>query len=287
MKRFVTSLIMLALAGVGSLIGCSDDSNNTTGGPGGGGGNGGNGGNGGGGGGGDVLIPIDDIGTATAKLYCGLVYSCCTMAEQDKAFEGITPKPQNEAECAQTFKGIYDMLVLPRLKKAVGEGRMEYDGYVAASCLDKLEGSCTVINGDPFESDPECQSVFIGKVADGGDCSGDDECAGADSVCVGDTDTELGKCQPRGAAGAACEFDDDCATNYCDFQTSMCAAQKAVGEACAGFSQCKDSYCDSVTSVCTARKADGEACVTPDECSGTCDSMTSTCTTPAPICDGM
>ncbi|MDC0747567.1 hypothetical protein [Polyangium mundeleinium] len=285
MKHFVTSLIALCLAGAGSLIGCGDDSNNTTGGgDGGGGGNGGNGG----GGGGDVVIPIDDVGTATAELYCGLVYSCCTMAEQDKALDGITPKPQNEAECAQVFKGMYDMLVLPRLKKAVGAGRMEYDQHLAASCLAKLDGSCTAIKGDLFESDPECQSVFLGKVADGGDCGGDDECAGDDSVCIGDTDTELGKCQPRGAAGAACEFDEDCTTEYCDFQASMCAAQKALGEACTGFSECTDSYCDSMTNMCTAKIADGQPCTSFEECeSNNCDMATSTCTTPAPICDGM
>ncbi|MDI1435708.1 hypothetical protein [Polyangium sorediatum] len=275
----MTSLIVLALAGAGSLIGCSDDSNNTT---------GGNGGNGGGGGGGDVLIPIDDLGTATADLYCGQVYSCCTTAEQDKALEGITPKPQNEAECAQFFKGFYDMLVLPRLKKAVGAGRLEYDQYLAASCLAKLDKSCSAINGDPFEADAECQSVFLGKVADGGDCSGDDECASDDSVCIGDTDTELGKCQPRGAAGAACEFDEDCLTGYCNFASSMCEEPKAIGEACSGFGGCKDSYCDSMTNVCTAKKADGASCTGPDECEGNdCDMATSTCTTPAPICDGM
>ncbi|MDI1446933.1 hypothetical protein [Polyangium sp. 6x1] len=281
MKHFVTSLIALALVGAGSLIGCSDDSNNTTGG-------GGNGGGGGGGNGGGGVIPLDDLGTKTAELYCGLVYSCCTMAEQAEAFGSLDPKPTNEAECAQAFKGFYDNMVLPDLKAAVEAGRLEYDGELLASCTVKVANDCTAIAGDPFEKDAECGKIFVGKVEGGGDCADDDECAGADSVCIGNDGMAFGKCQPRGGAGAACDFDGDCTTGYCDFPSNMCAELKALGDACIGF-DCKDSYCEGMTSVCTAKKADGAACTSFDECvSGECDTMTNTCVAPpAPICDGM
>ncbi len=277
MNRTVTSFFALALAGAFSFIGCGDDTNNNPT------GSGGNGGSGGGG-----AIAIDEIGTKTAELYCGLIYSCCTTAEQAEAFDGLNPKPTNEAECRQTFKGFFDGLVLPGLKEVIAAGRLEYDGDLAASCLPQLEGNCAAVIGDPFENNAECDMVFMGKVADGSDCSGDDECSGADSVCVGETDMALGKCQARGGAGAACDFEGDCTTNYCDFATSMCAEQKALGAACSGFNQCKDSYCDFNSSVCTAKKADGQACMGSDECeSDDCDMTTNTCVSSAPICDGM
>ncbi|HVK63836.1 MAG TPA: hypothetical protein VM694_05165 [Polyangium sp.] len=274
MKHFVTSLLALALAGAGSLIGCSDDSNNTTG-----------GGNNGG------AVALDDLGTKTAELYCSLIYSCCTMAEQAQLFEEVNPKPTNDAECVQTFATFFDGFVLGEQKKAVAAGRLGYDGELVAKCIPKLKGVCSAFEDDLFENDAECSKIFVGKVADGGDCANDDECAGANSVCVGDSgDNEFGKCQPRGAVGAACDFEDDCTTGYCDYFTNACGELKAIGEACTG-SDCKDSYCNSTTSVCTAKKADGAACSSFEECtSDECDTETDTCVVPpvpAPICDGM
>ncbi|MRG92195.1 hypothetical protein [Polyangium spumosum] len=261
----MTSLFALALVGAASLVGCGDDTNNTT------------------GGNNTPPVALDDLGTRTAEAFCEQVYSCCTMAEMDTVFANLMPKPTNEAECVQSFKAFYDMSVLADLKAAVAAGRLEYDGALAASCFAKVD--CGTLGAAP---DPECENVFAGKVADGGDCANDTECAGATSVCLGDSSMQDGKCGAPGAVGAACSFDDECATGYCSFSSNMCEEKKALGEACSG-GGCKDSYCDFMASVCTARKADGEACTFFDECqSGNCDAMAKTCAPePAPICDGM
>jgi len=266
MKRTITSLFALALVGAASVVGCSDDTNNTT-------------------GGNNTTPPIalDDLGTKTAEGYCGQLYECCTAAELDTVFQNMNPKPANEAECAQSFKAFYDMDVLPGLKEAVEAGRIEFDGALAASCFSKV--TCATLDAEP---DPECANIFVGKVADGGECKSDDDCAGATSVCAGDSSMQSGKCKTPGAVGTACEGGDECTSGYCDFQSNMCAELQAVGEACTGFN-CKDSYCDIMTMVCTALKADGEACDFFSECqSGECDAMTNMCAAaPAPICDGM
>jgi hypothetical protein len=301
MKRMVASLVLLGLAGTLAVAGCGDDTNNntTT--------------------GGAQDIPLDNIGTEMSELFCGVAFACCESGELTKLFEDFTPPPTTQAECEGTLRQVYDQLVLEGLKKGVEAGRLQYDGAKAGDCFAKLEGQCGVLQQAPFEDVAECQTVFVGKVADGADCGGDNECSAAGSSCIGETDTALGKCQPDPkegepcpefncveglrcsfsgmgsvcvkpkADGEACTGGIDCTSDYCDSATSTCAPQKAVGAACGGFNECKDSYCDFNTNVCTAKKADGAACMSFEECvSDDCDTMSQMCAPAevAPACDG-
>jgi hypothetical protein len=115
-----------------------------------------------------------------------------------------------------------------------------------------------------------------------------EECAGADSECVGGDQMMMpGTCLARVGVGASCESAPCTAGNYCD--ANICAPLKESGEACASPFQCKDDlYCDGATSMCAARKAGGEACTTSSQCQSlSCDITTNTCTGSGPLCDGM
>ncbi len=277
MKRTLTSLISLALVGALSAVGCSSDPENP---------DSSGGGNGGGG-----TIALEEIGQKNAEVFCGAAFSCCTAVELPTLFEGIGT-PKDEAECVQTFKGLFDGFALPGFKDSIAEGRIVYDGDKAASCFDNLPSDCSIVTpdgADPLETSPDCQAIFVGKVANGGDCAQDDDCAVDGSDCMGASNGMLGKCQLPGDVGAACMFGSDCKSDYCDFQTSMCAAKKALGEMCSGSQSCMNSYCDVDTKLCAALKADGDACLQASECqSDNCDLTTDKCVAaPAPICDGM
>lgn len=304
MKHTFLSILSIGLLFSAISAGCGDESDtNPT-----------------GGGTGTTDIPLDSLGSQTAKYFCGLAYSCCDMTELTQAFDDFGIMPKDEAECAAQLAPLYDKNVLADIKASVMAGRQSYDGKKAAACYEVIKDDCTAIQGDPFEQDPNCQTVFVGLVADGGACSMGDDCAGATSHCAGATDTMMGKCEalPKEgqpcpdftcedglacsfgamnqtcikpntkADGQMCESDIECVSNYCDFGTTSCAPQKAIGAMCSFSNECKDSYCDGMSKVCTAKKADGQACMFFDEClSDDCDLDTNLCApVQGPVCDG-
>ena len=50
---------------------------------------------------------------------------------------------------------------------------------------------------------------------------------------------------PKLAAGEACNNNEDCSSNYCDFSAAVgqCAAQLGAGEMCVDGSQCESQLC--------------------------------------------
>ncbi|WP_434046792.1 MULTISPECIES: hypothetical protein [Sorangium] len=54
----------------------------------------------------------------------------------------------------------------------------------AARCIAVLKNACAdFLDIDAlFDSHPECSTVFVGKVADGGECTDDNDCSSATSI---------------------------------------------------------------------------------------------------------
>jgi hypothetical protein len=303
MKRTLASLALTLFVGGSMLVGCGPDTKNTSSGnpPSG-------------------PIALENLSQALAQSYCELAFSCCTAMEQAVIFEDLNMVPKTAEECTASSKEFYDSLVLADIKASVDAGRVKYDGALAATCLDKIEGQCNSLATGGVGGDAECNAVFVGLVADGGDCVDSQDCATKDSFCTKAQGAMMGKCEAPAkegescattfcADGLVCDFgamtqtcikpiadgqmctsDFSCISEYCDSATGTCSQPKPVGSDCSSPQACKDSYCDFQTSKCTALKADGEACMFFDECqSGDCDQDTMMCTpvTPAPQCDGI
>lgn len=305
MKHLVTAIFSSSILLTAIISGCGGETDGTS-----------------SGGTGTTEVAFEALPGETAKYYCSLAYSCCDMMELTQLFQDLGGAPASEAECVPKMQMLYETNVFADLKASVMAGRQAYDGKKAAACYDAIKGQCSAIKGDIFETDPNCQTVFVGKVADGGECSMGDDCAGADSICAGATQTMMGKCQVAPKEGEACpDFvcadglecsfaamnqvcvkpyvkadgqmcasSVECTSHFCDSMAGTCAAQKAIGAMCLYSDECKDSYCESSTNVCTAKKAVGETCAFFDECaSDDCDFMKMVCVAAntGPACDGI
>jgi hypothetical protein len=301
MKRIIAFLVAATFVGGSMLTGCSDDTtNNSSGNP------------------PPAALELSDLSPAVANLFCGLAFSCCTPMEQTQMFKDFPSMPKTAEECEPVIKTQFDMLVFAGLKEGVDAGRLKFDGVAAKTCLGQSEGQCaTFIQGGPFGG-MGCETVFVGLVANGGDCAQDNECATAESTCVIPQNAMLGKCQPLpkegeacpsyqcatglacgkvnmmdvcikpGADGQMCSGSQECISEYCDFTTNICGQPKALGEACVISYDCKDGYCETQAKVCTALKAEGQACMSSDECQNhDCPMATMTCGAGAPKCDGI
>lgn len=298
MKRIIAFLVASTFCVGSMLVGCSTDPAKTTTPP--------------------TPIELKDVSTSMATLFCDLAFSCCTPMEQIAFFQNFPSVPKTATECKPMIQSQFDTYVVAGLQSAVDAGRLKFDGAAAQSCFDQIKDQCSVLAQDgPFQG-AGCATVFIGLVADGGECAQSNECATAGSFCAVPQGLMLGKCQPLAkegepcpnyqcATGLACGFVNmmnvcvkplpdgqmckgsaECASNFCDFNTSTCGQKKALGAACIGSYECKDGYCETQMKVCTALKADGQACMSFDECQSLdCTMGINTCALSRPTCDGM
>lgn len=299
MKRMMAFLFASMVVGGSTLIGCSDDtSNNTSGDP-------------------PTPLALEDLAPTMADTFCELAFSCCTAMEQAQVFEGFPTLPKTAAECVPSIKAQFEMFILAGLKEGVDAGRLKYDATLAGSCVGKIEGQCSALLQDgPFDGGG-CEKVFVGLVANGGDCAQGNECASADSTCVIAQGEKLGKCQaipkegeacpgfvcadgfvcgsvnmmdvcvkPK-ADGEACSSSIECVSEYCDFTGGKCGQKKALGDACTTSYECKDAYCEAQMKVCTKLKAPGETCASFDECQNFECTDAMKCAAAPPACDGM
>ncbi|HMY15464.1 MAG TPA: hypothetical protein PKA58_04000 [Polyangium sp.] len=300
MKRTIAFLLASTVVGGSVLAGCGDDTNtNSTGGA------------------GASPIPLEELSSKFSALYCEMAFSCCTTMEQGQLFDGLASIPKTEAECNTVFKAQLDTYIYKSLTDAVNAGRLKYDAALAGTCFGKVTKECTLLSGNSPLNDAECDKVFVGLVADGGDCGGENECAVAGSYCPIPQGAMMGKCTvlPKegeacpdfrcvdglgcdtvngmqvcvkpAADGQPCSSSLACTSEYCDFTTMKCSQKKAIGGDCFSSYDCKDSYCDNASKKCTALKAAGETCVGGDECASSDCGLDMKCAADIPICDGI
>ncbi|WP_437672143.1 hypothetical protein [Sorangium sp. So ce131] len=248
-------------------------------------------------GGGDVEpVALDALAGEFADVYCERIFRCCDAAEQAQLFELLSPKPETQEECSAELSLLLSLFSRQQ-KESVDAGRQTYDGEKAARCLAEMEGTCEGgLGGDdnPFDATPECSTIFVGKVADGGACTDDDDCSGAGSACTDDV------CTPPPAEGEPCSFGEGCQEGLsCEFSGDgmQCVklGNKPGGEACTASYDCASRDCDLIHG-CAPQKENGAECGFSDACkSGYCDAETFTCAPggptdePAdegPVCDG-
>jgi hypothetical protein len=135
------------------------------------------------------------------------------------------------------------LIISPSLEAAIDAGKIEYDEDAAEDCLAAIaDASC----------DPSARSARIPAEA----CS----------------DVYSG----TGGMGAACAFDEECASDNCmvpPCQMACCLGTcgariptVAVGQSCANAGCGHEAFCDIVDDLCKALKPTGATCMVGDEC---------------------
>ncbi|HAN30743.1 MAG TPA: hypothetical protein DCQ06_04030, partial [Myxococcales bacterium] len=93
-----------------------------------------------------------------------------------------------------------------------------------------------------FEDLPACDAVFVGQVADGGDCISNEDCAGG-AFCSANEQTCPGKCAARNARGQACTKDSCTKGLYCG-EGDTCTDKELDGGACTDDEHCLSGDCE-------------------------------------------
>jgi hypothetical protein len=171
-----------------------------------------------------VSIPFDELPSRYADATCSAAQAC---------WGSLLSVLLGGQDCQTLYEtAISDEL--DRLKQAIDQGTLRYDGTKLQACIDAVKArGC----GDGPEP-PECTAAIDGTVALGGDCSLSAECKGADTYCKTGA-TCPGQCALRETAGSVCKSDDDCGAGLrCSTPPSpeqrLCFVPVAEGARCGG-----------------------------------------------------
>lgn len=141
---------------------------------------------------------------------------------------------QSVSACT-SFKAAYlTGMPLAQIDDKIASGKMVFDRASAAACLAARRGaraSCAAMTEGPF---PDCAKVFQGTQPNGAACTFHfcDDCipvplpfsdctSGSFCFVPGDQSVRAsgdytGVCQPFTSVGAACQNDEQCASDHCD-----------------------------------------------------------------------
>lgn len=285
MKKKLSGLV-LGLGLVGAM-GCGDD------------------------GGGSGGMTPETFNSQITSAFCSKTFDCCTAEEiaADNTFISFT----TEAECNTKLGGLISAFF--PTQATVDAGKVEFNAAAASAAIEEANAAtcAQAFVDDDFLNDAGAK-VYKGKVAEGGSCSSNVECAVAGSDCVNgkcespaavgtaceaffDCDSDADdlycgddmKCAAKGALAADCTRDDLCLSGAC--LEGKCAMPGGTDAACDSGGDCASGSCSFGTSKCEAPKADGADCFTDNECaSGSCvDTSGSFKCGPAvgPSCDGL
>ena len=222
------SMVALACAGALLLVGCPKSRS----------------GGGGGGGSGPTLTEVPD---ALVTAYCDILFRC---PSTDGESSGVLLLLQNEAGCLDSLGKLLDLnRSFDDLERLVEEGTVTYDRAAASRCLGALSTSCSL--PDSMFAVEDCNEVFQGTIEEGGPCSRGEECMG-DSYCDHGPSGNAcpGTCQPKVAAGEACNDSGTCAVGdadgvECDFAAASPVCIRVEIGAAAGV----DGACGEVESA--------------------------------------
>lgn len=201
------------------------------------------------GGGGGGSVAVSQIGDEMGEVLCARMFECCDAAElmDNLGFFDV----ETQAECESFYAGFVGGLLEPQIQASIDAGRLRYDGDRMGACLDLLASMSCGEFGLAFATDEPwggCADPFEGLVAAGMPCANDMECAS--DYCDGDsTDFEgnvtEGTCGTLPGIGQACP-DFDCASGaYCSFEQGedICQATLSAGSECFSDDECASGNC--------------------------------------------
>jgi hypothetical protein len=131
----------------------------------------------------------------------------------------------------------------PSYAAARDAGHLDYDGEAAQRCADALAAlPCDQTSRAARSVAAACRDRFRGKIADGAACAFDEECASArcDQGACPEGVCCAGTCGPTrsgGAPGDACDRSSECGDGFCDADHT-CHTLVAAGGDCMRDEQC-------------------------------------------------
>ncbi len=135
----------------------------------------------------------------------------------------------NGEDCVKSNRAAIEQGSFSLLQAAIDAKRVSYHGDKVDGCLAALNGVGCSIFGNRLPH--ACDDVFTGSVADGQDCTLNEECTG-NSVCIFDAACP-GKCAVPSAIGGKCDSNDDCQDGLeCNSTAYTCEKIPGVGDAC-------------------------------------------------------
>ncbi len=149
-------------------------------------------------------IAATQIDESLANTYCEVLSDCALTG--DAAVFGALAAASDLNACRTFFTRFFEEK-RTSLEGRVTSGANTYDSAAFAQCLTDMKAACDLVEIS------RCEAAFEGKVALGGTCESDLDCAG-DARCSvsrssGDACTTA-VCIARVAAGQACVSDSDC-----------------------------------------------------------------------------
>lgn len=239
MRTPMNPIAFFVATGLLSLVACDSDSGSSSG----------------------TTVAPNQIHEALAGLQCDLLTSCTQ--DGDSGIFATLIAASNKTACQAMLTRAFEWTGTD-IEAQVASGALSYDGDKLAACFAQVRQSCDL---DFLDA---CDAAFEGKVALGGVCESDLNCAG-DANCVYSSAECGGTCRARVARGEACDFNGDCSQSAgptaCSFESSTCVAivselNREVGQRC-------DNTDDSSGYVRRTCK-NGLACVDGEDGTATC-----------------
>jgi hypothetical protein len=189
-------------------------------------------------------VPIEELGSQYAAVFCRKVYTCCDAAELTAG--GSTG--MGEASCRKLAAGGLSNNIESN-KESVDAGRIIYHADSARRCLDAVTAlPCAQWGVVQLEDDlsqsrfSDCVGIFEGTVLPNAPCSRSTECIDGtcgltDRVCVA-LPKEGESCPgDRCVTGLGCLT--DAAGNF-----TVCGALRADGSPCVLGGECESNFCN-------------------------------------------
>jgi hypothetical protein len=190
-----------------------------------------------------------------AEYICKITFDCPEWG--DAGLLTFTGRFRNKAACEA---GAIDVLGidLGNEAAAIEGGRLRFDGTKAQACFDEaeaaLEAACS--GQMPQELGDACELMYVGLIAEGGNCLESTECEG-DQACIRPDNQCYGTCAPDEDPCRNCTSDQ-----YCEGRQA-CAPRGSLGATCGDSDQCVQGVA-CVDGACAEPTANflnaGEAC---------------------------
>jgi hypothetical protein len=221
----------------------------------------------------EVDVNEDNLCAEQAEVVCYDLYHCCDDAKISTVLGVAVPPPEALCRALMTAE-CESWPVTAQLRRSLELGRVELETEAFEACLEALiaPAGCTTVATEPPWRAACSAPLWTGQVADGGDCSRDDECAGVESYChifegdcrplpragepcadsVGVWDgprcapgfmCRLDQCEPRPGEGDPCDAEICLEELICDPDTGTCTTPRQLGEPCKGYDHCATGYC--------------------------------------------
>jgi hypothetical protein len=203
---------------------------------------------------GAVPVTLDDWERCYEKRWCEWQVGCLPLNSYHDVQECIDESYQLEG-------GRLAAELRERLR-AVQQARATLDVDAFTRCLRETSGE--LCNTARFSV--ACATRFIGKVADGGACYTDIECASSGASCEATCADACcaGTCRPKFREGEACDLGDSCEPGLVCHRTCLSGD---IGAPCGSNRDCdSNAWCDA--GRCRADLAPGATCTSPLQCGG-------------------